>query len=288
MRTPPTIHPDHACPSTRRGPRIPAPRRPRDDGTSRRCARVAPPRPPAAGLLTDAAALAAGVAHDFDNLLTVIAGTAAQLAAPGIDPAERQVLATQIHEACVRGAALTRQLANVGRAAPEVTSTRVVTQLADELYRNHALLMRAAGPRVAVVLDAAVAGRVQVDVGQLGQVLINLVANARDAMPDGGRVTIGTRAVDPVELARRRPASAGVAYVALTVADSGPGMAADTLAHALDPYFTTKGPDRGTGLGLAMVRTIAESHGGHVDVASRPGTGTRVTVYLPLAAPTSA
>ena len=279
MRTPPT-HPDHACPSTRRSPRIPAPRRPRDDGTSRRCARVAPPRSSAAGLLTDVPALAAGVAHDFNNLLTVIAGTAELLAAPGVDPAERRVLADQIHEACGRGAALTRQLANVGRdAAP----TRVVTQLADELYRNHALLMRAAGPRVAVVLDAAVAGRVQVDVGQLGQVLINLVANARDAMPDGGRVTIGTRAVDPAELARRHPASAGVPHVALTVADSGTGMQADTLAHALDPYFTTKGPDRGTGLGLAMVRTIAERHGGCVDVASRPGTGTRVTVYLPLA-----
>ncbi|MBL8622417.1 MAG: hypothetical protein JNK64_13975 [Myxococcales bacterium] len=284
MRTPPT-HPDHACPSTRRSARIPAPRRARDDATSRRCVRVAPPRPPVAGLLTDVPALAAGVAHDFNNLLTVIAGTADQLGAPALDPAERRVLVDQIHEACVRGAALTRQLANVGRAGRAVTPTRVVTQLADELYRNHALLMRAAGPRVAVVLDLAVAGRVQVDVGQLGQVLINLVANARDAMPGGGRVTIGTRAVDPAELARRHPASAGVAHVALTVADSGTGMAADTLAQALDPYFTTKGPDRGTGLGLAMVRTIAESHGGCVDVASRPGTGTRVTVYLPLAGP---
>jgi|JI10StandDraft_1071094.scaffolds.fasta_scaffold01040_20 two-component system cell cycle sensor histidine kinase/response regulator CckA len=277
MRSPTSTHPDLACPSTRRGPRIAAPRRPREEGTSTRRGRVAAPRP-----AVNVPALAAGMAHDFNNLLTVIALTTEHLLEPGLDPAERPALAGQIQDACARGRLLTRQLAEVGRP---VAAPRAVTRLADELHRIHPLLMRTAGPRVAVVLDLAVAGRVEIDVGQLGQVLINLVANARDAMPEGGRVTIGTRAVDPAEIARRRPAAAGVALVALTVADGGTGMAADTLAHALDPFFTTKPDGRGTGLGLAMVRTIAEDHGGFVDVASRPGSGTRVTVYVPLASP---
>ena len=158
-----------------------------------------------------------------------------------------------------------------------------MVRLADELDRIRDLLSRTAGPAVDVSIDVATAGWVALDAGQLGQVLVNLVANARDAMPGGGRVTVGVRAADPDEVARRRPAAAGVPHVALTVADRGTGMTPATLARVFEPFFTTKPRDRGTGLGLPMVSTIVEDHGGFVDVASRPGSGTRVTLYLPLA-----
>jgi signal transduction histidine kinase len=140
------------------------------------------------------------------------------------------------------------------------------------------LLTRAVGPAVAVRVAVATAAEVAFDAAQLGQVLLNLAINARDAMADGGRLAVTVRDAE-------RPPAAAVAagaWVAIEVRDTGAGMDAATASRAFEAYFTTKPAGRGTGLGLAMVRDIVRQHGGTIDLASAPGAGTAVTMYLPV------
>jgi two-component system cell cycle sensor histidine kinase/response regulator CckA len=224
--------------------------------------------------------LAGGIAHDFNNLLTVISGRS-QLAlgrmAPS-DPLRREF--DLIYKTSARAAALTHQLLAFSRK--QVLQPKVLDL--NELVENSTnLLKRLIGENIDLAfVPAPDAGRVRVDPGQLEQVIVNLAVNARDAMPDGGRLTIET---SNVTLAAEYAAlHAGVnpgAYVALTVSDNGVGMDRTVQARLFEPFFTTKGPGYGTGLGLATVYGIVKQSDGNVRVYSELGHGTVFKVYLP-------
>jgi PAS domain S-box-containing protein len=217
--------------------------------------------------------LAGGVAHDFNNLLTVIAGNTEMLGE--LAPADRALVA-EVRDACERAASLTRQLLAFSRS--QVLEPKVI-DLAGAVRRIESMLRRLIGEDIELVCDLAEdTGRVRVDPGQLEQVIVNLAINARDAMPDGGRLALSTAAVtvapgDP----RRRPGR----YARLTVADSGTGMTPEVRARVFEPFFTTKPPGRGTGLGLATVFGIVEQSAGHIELESEPGRGTRFDIDLP-------
>jgi PAS domain S-box-containing protein len=226
--------------------------------------------------------LAGGVAHDFNNLLTIVCGNAELL--------ERQVpadgraaqLVDEILQTVDRGAALTRQLLTFSRSqelAPEPLD------LAALVVRSAAMLRRLIGEDVEI--EIASAGDplpVRADRSQLDQVLLNLVVNARDAMPKGGRLTIE---LAEAELGGRAVAAApGVApgrFVRLTVADTGHGMTPEVRARIFEPFFTTKPPGRGTGLGLATVFGVVRQSGGLIEVETAPGGGTRFDLFFPWA-----
>jgi PAS domain S-box-containing protein len=232
--------------------------------------------------------LAGGVAHDFNNLLSVVLASVTLLedavtGALASSPDRDQVLADlrQIEEAARRGAALTRQLLTFSRrdvVAPQVVDVDEVVDNVSELLR------RTIGEHIRLKLlhEEAVRWRVLVDRGQLEQVLVNLAVNARDAMPDGGTLTVETHNVELDEAflqpeARMTPGP----YVVLVVSDTGVGMEPEVAARAFEPFFTTKPPGSGTGLGLATIYGIVTASGGAVRLYSEPGIGTSVKVYLP-------
>jgi PAS domain S-box-containing protein len=225
--------------------------------------------------------LAAGIAHDFNNLLTAIAGYA-EIAQRGLDehhPSRRPI--GEISQVVRRAVRLTRQLLAFSRRQelrPELVD---LSELVREL---ESMLLHIAGDGIQV--DFRVCGPVLVnaDIGQLEQVLMNLVANARDAMPGGGRVSVRTEVVEILRGAEsdRLRVRAG-AYAALIVADTGAGMEPETVAHVFDPFFTTKARGAGTGLGLSTVHGIVRQSGGAVDVSSSPGQGSTFRILLPVA-----
>ncbi|HLX07803.1 MAG TPA: response regulator [Thermoanaerobaculia bacterium] len=220
--------------------------------------------------------LAGGVAHDFNNLLTLILGYG-ELVLRAI--ADRPALCRQV-ETMVRAgesaAALTRQLLAFSRR--QVLEPRVLD--ANALIRQlEQMLRRLIGEDIELVADLEPElGHVHADAGQIEQVLMNLVVNARDAMPAGGRMTLSTRNHPPPPAA----AAAEPALVALTVADTGCGMDDALQSHIFEPFFTTKQEGKGTGLGLATVYGIVHQSGGRIEVASRLGEGSAFTIYLPI------
>ncbi|SDY90110.1 PAS domain S-box-containing protein [Micromonospora pattaloongensis] len=224
--------------------------------------------------------LAGGVAHDFNNLLAVIL-SCTELLADELDAASaagRDVQAIQ--RAAERGARLTRQLLIFGRkdtTRPELLDLNAVVADLQEL------LARSIGQHVELVVrGASELPAVRADRGQLEQVLVNLAVNARDAMPDGGRLTIETASVDVDEVyAQLHPQLTPGRYVQLLVSDTGTGMAPEVVARAFEPFFTTKPKGTGTGLGLATVYGIVAEAGGTVTIYSEPGLGTTFRVYLP-------
>ena len=224
--------------------------------------------------------LAGGVAHDFNNVLTAIFGYADLLLdaiGPG-DPKRPDV--EEIKRAAGRAAALTRQLLAFSRK--QVLQPKRVN-LNDIILNIHTLLMKLVGDEIELRIDpAADLGDVQADPGQLEQVLMNLAANARDAMPDGGRLSIATanEALGPddaVSLAGLAPGR----FVRLTVSDTGHGIPDAVRAHIFEPFFTTKEQGKGTGLGLATVYGIVKQSGGWVYLDEAPRAGASFTVYLP-------
>ena len=226
--------------------------------------------------------LAAGVAHNFNNLLTVTMGYADVLEETGLDEDERRTAIHEIRRATDRGATLARQMLAFGRRHdPKVVRVAVdgtLDRLRDMLgrvVREDITLTIAPGARAAVVIDPH----------DLEQAIFNLVINARDALPSGGEIAVETSVERIAPDDRRRdPAVQPGPYVCVRVRDNGVGMAPDVLAHLFEPFFTTKEVGEGTGLGLPFVHGIAQHAGGFVAVESAPGRGTAVSVYLPSAA----
>jgi two-component system cell cycle sensor histidine kinase/response regulator CckA len=226
--------------------------------------------------------LAGGVAHDFNNLLTVILGFC-ELLLEDLEPDDpRQAEIMEIQTAGARAAGLTRQLLAFSRKEiiqPTLLDLNLI--VAD----IRVMLARLIGEDVTVVvgLGAALAP-VKADRGQVEQIVLNLAVNARDAMPNGGTLTIRTANVELDEdYAKTHLAVTPGPYVALTVTDTGTGMTPEVQARLFEPFFTTKGPGKGTGLGLATVHGIAVRSGGSVTVDSEVGRGTSFMVYFPRA-----
>jgi len=231
--------------------------------------------------------LSGGIAHDFNNMLFAIRGYAEMLE-EDLSPERRDRLdpdlahqnASAITNVVERATQLTTQLLAFGRrghVSPRVLDlNEATTSLAP-------MLRRLIGEQVqlALSLDEG-AGRVRMDAGQLDQILVNLVVNARDAMPDGGRITVATGNVtfDEPYAQEHFDVKAG-AYVMIAVSDTGHGMDRDTRAHVFEPFFTTKELGKGTGLGLATIYGIVRQSGGHIWLYSEPGQGTTFKIYLP-------
>jgi two-component system cell cycle sensor histidine kinase/response regulator CckA len=216
--------------------------------------------------------LAGGIAHDFNNVLTAILGyTDLVLAETGPTGQMREDL-EEVRRAAASAESLTRQLLIFSRKA---VVQPVLVHLNDVVTGLEKMLRRTVGEHVMFTIELGdQSGFVNIDVGQIEQVLMNLVVNARDAMPRGGTLTIATRTDG--DSAHR--------HEVLSVADTGCGMAPEIRAKIFDPFFTTKGPEKGTGLGLATVQRIVETAGGRISVESAPGIGSTFTVALPRAA----
>ena len=224
--------------------------------------------------------LAGGVAHDFNNVLTGIQSAAAmaRLELPRGHAAEGDL--AEIERQCQRAAALVRQLLAFARKQPLARRTLNLNEVVLDV---ESLLKRVIGENVrfAVELQPDV-WNVSGDSAQLEQVLMNLCINARDAMPQGGRLSVRTsNLVSSSELASRAHSVPGKRYVVLSVEDSGTGINPRTLERIFEPFFTTKAPGRGTGLGLAVVHGIVRQHDGVIEVDSIPGTGSTFSVVLP-------
>jgi len=225
--------------------------------------------------------LAGGIAHDFNNLLAVILGDAEWLLTEGHLRDDQRRDVEEIVATGRRAAVLTRQLLAFSRR--QVLQLRPL-DLNAVMTGMHKLLLRVLGEDIAVVLQLAPdLATVRGDAGQLEQVLLNLAVNARDAMPEGGRLTIATANVDlGEETGAELPPGVGPGrFVALTVTDTGLGMDAATKERIFEPFFTTKPGGKGTGLGLATVYGIARQSGGFVRAESQLGHGTTFRVYLP-------
>jgi two-component system cell cycle sensor histidine kinase/response regulator CckA len=224
--------------------------------------------------------LSGGIAHDFNNLLGVIIGYSEILEERiGPDQALHQSV-QEIKNAGNRAALLTRQLLAFSRQ--QVLEMKVLD--VNAIVRNvQAMLKRLIGENIDLqsALDPDL-GNIKADQGQIEQVIINLAVNARDAMRDGGRLTIATANIDvDEEFARMHPPQPPGKYILLSVSDTGIGMDAITQARIFEPFFTTKEREKGTGLGLSTVYGVIRQSGGHIWVYSEPGLGTNFKIYLP-------
>jgi two-component system cell cycle sensor histidine kinase/response regulator CckA len=223
---------------------------------------------------------AGGVAHDFNNLMGVILGYSELLEEQfdSSDPSRKKI--EQIHKAATRAASLTTQLLAFSR---QQVLQPVVMDLNATITEMDKILSRLIGEDIEVVtvLEPHL-GRVKADPSQIEQILMNLAANARDAMPRGGKLTIETVNVDLDEAyARQRADVRPGPYVMLAVSDTGVGIDKETQAHIFEPFFTTKGLGKGTGLGLSTVYGIVKQSGGYISVYSEMGQGATFKVYLP-------
>jgi hypothetical protein len=225
--------------------------------------------------------LAGGVAHDFNNLLAIIMGGAELLQLSTEEGSRPRALADQILGAAERGADLTRRLLAFSQQQvlqPALLDLDAVVR--DTLKMVGRLVPGSIALGHEPLRDPV---RVYVDRGGLENVLVNLVVNARDAMPEGGRLTIATRRPEAWEIAALAPRLPAGAYVELAVADTGTGMSPEVVAKAFQPFFTTKGVGKGTGLGLSLALDFAKQFGGTATIESEPGRGTVVRLLLPLA-----
>jgi two-component system, cell cycle sensor histidine kinase and response regulator CckA len=224
--------------------------------------------------------LAGGIAHDFNNLLTVITCSVDFLLEEIDADDSRRRDVEEIRGATERASSLTRQLLAFSRR--QVLQPRPV-DLRHVVSGIERMLQRLIGEDIALVISVEKSiGLVRADAGQIEQVLLNLAANARDAMPNGGVLLIRTEEVELSEsYVRDHPDVTPGPYVELSVSDTGEGMDADTRAHVFEPFFTTKALGRGTGLGLATVYGIVLQSGGHLALRSERGIGTSVSVFLP-------
>ena len=224
--------------------------------------------------------LAGGIAHDFNNSLTLIK-VCSQLALQELmegDPIREKI--QQIDEATTRSGNLARQLLTFSRRHVEETK---VLDLNDLLNNLHKMLRRAIGENIELAAKTAEnLGKIKADPGQLEQIIVNLVVNARDSMPNGGKLAIETANMRlDQEYARTHIRVVPGPYVMFSVSDTGCGMPPEIRERIFEPFFTTKEKGKGTGLGLFMVYGIVQKYGGHITVDSTPGVGTTFKIYLP-------
>jgi len=223
--------------------------------------------------------LAGGIAHDFNNLLTAITGYGDLLLKKLGEEHPQRREALEISKAAQRAAALTGQLLAFSRQ--QVLQPKVI-DLNDVIEDMEMMLRRLIGEHIELVTHhGACQGAVKADPGQIHQVLLNLVVNARDAMSEGGTLTIETADVDITELDAAAPEVGLGAWILLAVRDTGCGMDEQTKARLFEPFFTTKEQGKGTGLGLSTVYGIVTQSGGHIACESRPGAGTTFRIHLP-------
>jgi len=225
--------------------------------------------------------MASGIAHDFNNLLMVINGFTARLIAKhGSDPSLSHLQV--IGDAGARAAALTKKLLLFSRQQPLQLAVVDVNQIIEGL---HTLITKSLGEhiRLTQTLDPQL-GKMSIDPVQLEQVILNLVINARDAMPQGGELSIQTSNAEmDKDFVAQHPGSRAGRYVRCSITDTGGGMDDDTKSHIFDPFFTTKGLGDGTGLGLTTVYGIVKQHQGYIMVSSAIGKGAQFHLYFPRA-----
>jgi PAS domain S-box-containing protein len=223
--------------------------------------------------------LTGGVAHDFNNLLTVIRSSADLLKMPGLTPEKRERYLDAISDTADRAAILTSQLLAFARRQPLKPE---IFDVGQRIAAMRQIIETSVGAPVHVKIDAEAAGFVNADANQFETAVLNLVINARDAMPAGGDLSVTTHLVGKLPAVRGHGGATGT-FVAVRVADTGSGIAPETVQQIFEPFFTTKALNKGTGLGLSQVHGFAKQSGGEIDVDSRVGTGTAFTLYLPLA-----
>jgi two-component system NtrC family sensor kinase len=227
--------------------------------------------------------LAGGVAHDFNNLLTVIRGYAQCLLADGQQASTSKEALTQIDAAAERAAKLTSQMLVFSRKkrlqAEYLNLNEVITQL-------NKMLRRMLGEDIAMQFQhSAKALGINADRAMIEQIVMNLAVNARDAMPSGGSISIETTEAYITDSSRdQHPKGRPGRFACLSVSDTGCGIPAEAVPHLFEPFYTTKAPGKGTGLGLATVYGVVKQHDGWIDVASEVGKGTTFRIYLPLVA----
>jgi len=224
--------------------------------------------------------LAGGVAHDFNNLLTTIEGNIAlaKMEASDADPITEML--DEVSFASQRAADLTRQLLAFSRK--QIIEPRILN-LNDMINGLYKLLVRIIGEDVQLEIKPAKnLGNVKADPGQIEQIIVNLAVNARDAMPNGGKLVVETHVIDlDKEYSSNHPYSSMGSNIMLAVSDTGHGMDGETSRHIFDPFFTTKEKGQGTGLGLSTVYGIVKQHGGSIEVYSEIGSGTTFKIYFP-------
>jgi PAS domain S-box-containing protein len=224
--------------------------------------------------------LAGGVAHDFNNLLTVIMGETEMAQDASAAESDVRESLRAIRHAGESAAVLTRQLLTFSRRQILDPAVFAINDFVAQMDR---MLRRLIGDDVEIVMNLAPdTGRVKVDRGQLEQVLVNLAVNARDAMPEGGRLLLETaNATLDVDSAATHGGMPPGEYVVVTVSDTGTGMSEEVKSRVFEPFFTTKGEGKGTGLGLATSYGIIKQCRGHIAIYSEPGLGTTMRIYLP-------
>jgi signal transduction histidine kinase len=225
--------------------------------------------------------MTAGIAHDFNNILSVIIGNADELIAdaPGDDELQRRENLTELRRAADRGVAMIRKLLGYSRHAALTVEPADLASLMDGLRE---MVRHVVPEHIAIDMAGAPGSQAAVDPSAIEQIVLNLVTNARDAMPRGGTIRIDLTPVAALAQGGATPTwlPAG-AYVCLSVSDTGVGMDEATRARVFEPFFTTKPGGAGTGLGLAMVFGLVKQQHGFVDVQSEPGNGTTVSLYFP-------
>ncbi|MFI5251487.1 MAG: PAS domain S-box protein [Bacteroidota bacterium] len=224
--------------------------------------------------------LAGGIAHDFNNILTIILGYSSILKSPKITPEKSIQYIDTIQKAVHRGTMMVRELLTIARKSDAELSPTNVNDLIQELIQ----LLRGTFPKtISISTNLHQDGiRIRADQNQLQQALLNVCVNARDAMPDGGELTIKTEISPYHTLAERFPNLDNHDYLCITVQDTGTGMTEEIRQRIFEPFFTTKDLGKGTGLGLAVVYSIVKSHHGYINVESDTNAGTTISMYFPI------